>query len=153
MLATPARLQQSQAQQLLGGWNSTCQTAQMSVAHWTSTSRNSNICSSWTSRTPKISGDIAMLHENNAKLDYLNLYNTTVFGDLAALQRATRLKDFHHFRGLQHQDHMSTGCSAEGCPGEAGIPRTTTSGLTCYGGTCMDAFLRKHANVLFFSNL
>ena len=34
---------------------------------------------------------------NNTKLDYLNLQNTSVFGDLAALQRATKLKDSSNF--------------------------------------------------------
>ena len=42
------------------------------------------------------SGDITLLR-NNTKLDYLNLHNTSVFGDLAALQRATQLKEFHNF--------------------------------------------------------
>ena len=36
-----------------GSLESTCQTAQMSMAHWTSSSRSSRIWSSWGSKTPK----------------------------------------------------------------------------------------------------
>ena len=37
--------------------------------------------------------------------------------------------------GFQQQHNMSAGGSADGCPHRAGIPRTTTSRLACYGGT------------------
>ena len=70
------------------------------------------------------------------------------FGSFAESYEVER---FPQLWGLQHKHNMPAG-GTEGCPDKAGIPRTTTSGLVCYGWTCMDALLQKQLNVLFFSN-